>query len=52
MVLDFNKAELDLSRINYGVIILVPKIKEANRIRQYKLICLLNVDFMIFLSYL
>jgi hypothetical protein len=52
MVLDFNKAELDLSRINYGVIILVPKIKEASRIRQYKLICLLNVDFMIFLSYL
>jgi hypothetical protein len=25
MVQDFNKAELDLSRLNYGVITLVPK---------------------------
>jgi hypothetical protein len=45
MVLDFNKAELDISRLNYGVITLVPKTKEANTIRRYRPICLLNVDF-------
>jgi hypothetical protein len=48
MVSDFNGATLDLRRLNYGVITLVPKTKEANTIRQYKPICLLNVDFKIF----
>jgi hypothetical protein len=31
-------------RLNYGVITLVPKIKEVNNIKQYKPICLVNVD--------
>jgi hypothetical protein len=48
MVIDFNGGKLDLKRLNYGVITLVQKIKEANTIRQYKPICLLNVDFKIF----
>jgi hypothetical protein len=48
MVLDFNKDVLDLKRLNYGVITLIPKEKEANTIRQYRPICLLNVDFKIF----
>jgi hypothetical protein len=48
MVLDFNNNKVDLRRLNYGVITLVPKIKEANNIRQYRPICLLNVDFKIF----
>jgi hypothetical protein len=48
MVSDFNGATLDLRRLNYGVITLVPKTKEANTIRQYRPICLLNVDFKIF----
>lgn len=42
---DLYKRELDIRRLNYGVITLVPKIKEANNIKQYKPICLLNVDY-------
>jgi hypothetical protein len=45
---DFNDAKLDLQRLNYGVITLVLKVREANTIKQYKSICLLNVDFKIF----
>jgi hypothetical protein len=47
MVGDFNKARLDLQRLNYGVITLVPKVREANSIKQYIPTCpkLLNVNF-------
>lgn len=38
----------DIKRLNYGVITLVPKIKEANTIKQYRPICLLNVDYKCF----
>jgi hypothetical protein len=48
VVQDFNKGCLDLTRLNYGVITLVPKVKEANTIKQYRPIYLLNVDFKIF----
>lgn len=34
--------------LNFGVITLIPKVKEANRIQQYRPICLLNVSFKIF----
>jgi hypothetical protein len=33
LAVDFNNNEVDLRRLNYGVITLVPKIKEANSIR-------------------
>lgn len=33
MMLDFHKEELDIKRLNYGVIILVPKLKDANNIK-------------------
>jgi hypothetical protein len=36
---------LDIKRLNYGVITLVPKIKDAATIKQYRPICLLNVDY-------
>lgn len=39
------KGRLDLWRLNYGVITLIPKIKEANNIKAFRLICLLNVCF-------
>jgi hypothetical protein len=42
---DFHKGLLDIKRLNFGVITLVPKVKEANVIKQYRLICLLNVDY-------
>lgn len=45
MFSDFYKGILDIKRLNYGVITLVPKIKEANVIKQYRPICLLNVDY-------
>jgi hypothetical protein len=39
---------LDIQRLNYGVITLVPKLKEANNIKHFRPICLLNVDFKCF----
>lgn len=38
---------LNLSRLNYGLITLIPKMKEANNIKQYRPICLLNVSYKI-----
>ena len=40
--------QLDISRLNFGKIILLPKTKYASRIQQYRPICLLNVGFKIF----
>jgi hypothetical protein len=39
---DFHKNKVDICRLNYGIISLLPKVKEANRIQQYRPICLLN----------
>ena len=39
---------LDLFRLNFVEIVLLPKIKEAERIQQFRPICLLNVSFKIF----
>ena len=40
--------QLELFRLNFGEIILLPKIIDAERIQQYRPICLLNVSFKIF----
>jgi hypothetical protein len=40
--------QLELFRLNFGEIILVPKVNAAERIQQYRPICLLNVSFKIF----
>ena len=45
MFRDLWAKNFDIKRLNYGVITLVPKLKEANSIKQYRPICLLNVDF-------
>lgn len=37
--------KLELWRINYGVITLIPKVKDANTIKAFRPICLLNVCF-------
>jgi hypothetical protein len=42
---DFFKGELNISRLNYGMISLIPKTKEANNIKQYRPTCRLNVDY-------
>jgi hypothetical protein len=39
--------KLELWRLNYGVIILLPKVKPATNIRQFRPICLLNVIYKI-----
>jgi hypothetical protein len=42
---NFHKGELNLSRLNYGLISLIPKLKEANNVKQFRPICLLGVDY-------
>ena len=38
---------LELWRLNYGVIILLPKVKPATNVKQFRSICLLNVIYKI-----
>jgi hypothetical protein len=45
---DLHKGQIKLFKLNFGEIILLPKIKDADRIQQYRPICLLNVSFKIF----
>jgi hypothetical protein len=47
LVNEFWVHELDIDRLNYGVITLIPKTKEAVKIQQYRPICLLNVSYKI-----
>ena len=42
---DLHKGVLNMKRLKCGVITLVPKLKKANNIKQYRPICLLNVDY-------
>jgi hypothetical protein len=42
---EFWRHELGVDRLNYGIITLIPKTKEATRIQQYGPICLLNVSY-------
>jgi hypothetical protein len=44
----FQKGELPLYKLNFGVITLLPKKENATRIQQYRPICLLNVSFNFF----
>ncbi|CAN6179481.1 unnamed protein product [Urochloa humidicola] len=39
---DFHQGKMDVSRLNYRIITLLPKVKEAEKIQQYRPICLLN----------
>ena len=39
---EFHQGSMDVCRINYGIITLLPKIQEAKRIQQFGPICLLN----------
>jgi len=39
---DFYNGLLDVSRLNYGVITLLPKVVDAEKIQQFRPICLLN----------
>lgn len=48
MVNDFYLRRLDIARLNYGVVTLIPKVHDANNVKQYRPICLLNVSFKTF----
>ena len=43
----FHAGSLDVQRLNYGVITLLPKIAEANKIHQFRPICLLRCIYKI-----
>ena len=43
-----HNGQLELFRPNFGEIILLPKVTKAERIQQFRPICLLNVSFKIF----
>jgi hypothetical protein len=45
---DLHKGDIPLFSLNFGVITLLPKVQEANKIQQYSPIRLLNVSFKIF----
>ena len=45
---DFHNGKLNISRLNYGVITLIPKMQGADQIQKFRPICLLNVSFKIF----
>ena len=47
-VKNFQKGNLDIKRLNYGVITLLPKLAGATNIKQFRPICLLNVDYKLF----
>jgi hypothetical protein len=44
---EFHKGDLPLFSLNFGIITLLPKEKEAKQIQQFKPICLLNESFKI-----
>ena len=39
---DLHKGRLDVSRLNYGIITLLPKVSDASKMQQVRPICLLN----------
>jgi hypothetical protein len=45
MFSDFHRGDFGLRRLNYGMISLIPKLKEANNIHQYRPIYVLNIDY-------
>jgi hypothetical protein len=45
---NFYEERLPLYSLNFGIITLLPKIKEATRLQQYRPICFLNVSFKTF----
>lgn len=45
MFTNFADLNLDVGRLNYGSITQIPKVKEANKIQQYRPISLLNVIY-------
>lgn len=47
IVVAFFAGKVDIARLNYGIISLLSKGKDADRIQKYRPICLLNVSYKI-----
>ena len=47
LINDFFKGLINIDRLNFGVITLIPKTKDASQIQKFRPICLLNVSFKI-----
>lgn len=47
LINDFHNGFLKVERLNYGIVTLVPKTKDAEQIQKFRPICLLNVSFKI-----
>lgn len=47
LVNDFHNGYLDVERLNFGIITLIPKTKDAAQIQKFRPICLFNVSFKI-----
>lgn len=45
---DFHKGVLDLKRLNFALVTLIPKVGEATNMKQFRPISLLNCSFKIF----
>jgi hypothetical protein len=45
---DFHKGALDLKRLNFALVTLIPKVGEATNMKQFRPISLLNCNFKIF----
>jgi hypothetical protein len=45
---DFFKGDLDLSRLNFALVTLIPKVGDATNMKQFRPISLLNCSFKIF----
>lgn len=45
---DFYKDDLDLERLNFALVTLIPKVGDANNMKQFRPISLLNCSFKIF----
>lgn len=43
----FHRGELNIERLNHGIIALIPKVQGANVIQKFRPICLLNVSYKI-----
>ena len=49
---DFFKGDLDLSRLNFSLVTLIPKVGDATNMKQFRPISLLNCSFKIFSKFL
>jgi hypothetical protein len=50
LVRGFEKGEINIARLKYAMIILIPKEEEANTLKKFRLNSLINCSFKIFIK--